>query len=170
MEIMRAIPEDAHDIARIHVLAWQAAYAGIVPAEHLAAQSVAKREAVWRESLAKGTPEILVAKTEGRLVGWVAFGASRDENVGSQAAEIWAIYVAPSHWSRGVGRLLWLRARERLAEQRYKSISVWVLAENTRAIRFYRAAGFVADPSGQKEVTIAGKPLQELRYETALND
>ncbi len=169
MEIVRATPEDAHDIAQVHVLAWRAAYEGIVPAEHLAAQSVAKREAVWRESIAKGTPEILVAKAEGQLVGWVAFGPSRDEDAASQAAEVWAMYVAPSHWSRGVGRLLWLRARERLAEQGYKSVSVWVLAENDQAIKFYRAAGFAADPSGRKEVIMAGKPLQELRYETALN-
>lgn len=169
MEIMRAISEDAHDIALVHVLAWQAAYNGIVPAEHLAAQSVEKREAVWRECIAKGTPEILVAKTAGQLVGWVAFGPSRDADAPHQAAEVWAIYVAPSHWSRGVGRLLWLHAREQLAEKGFKSISVWVLAENARAIRFYGAAGFIADPVGQKEVTMAGKPLRELRYETALN-
>lgn len=170
MEIMRAIAEDAHDIAQVHVLAWQAAYEGIVPSEHLAAQSVAKREAIWKDSIAKGMPEILVAKTEGQLVGWVAFARSRDENVGSQVAEIWAIYVAPLHWSRGVGRLLWMRARAWLAEQGFKSISVWVLADNARAIRFYRAAGFIADPSGKKEVTMAGKSLQEVRYKTALKD
>jgi ribosomal protein S18 acetylase RimI-like enzyme len=128
-----------------------------------------KREAVWRESIAKGTPEVLVAKAEDRLVGWVAFGPSRDEDVPAQTGEVWAIYVAPSHWSLGVGRLLWLRARERLATQGYKSVSVWVLAENTRAIKFYRAAGFTADPLGRKEVTMAGKSLQELRYGTVLN-
>ncbi|BAU49643.1 GNAT family acetyltransferase [Sulfurifustis variabilis] len=166
---MRATSEDAHDIAQVHVLAWQAAYEGIVPAEHLAIQSVAKREAAWREAIATGTPEILVAKADDQLVGWIAFGPSRDKNAGSKAAEVWAIYVAPSHWSRGVGRLLWLHARERLAEQGYESVSVWVLAENTRAMKFYRAAGFVAEPTGQKEVMMAGKSLQELRYETALN-
>lgn len=169
MEIVRATPKDAHDIAQVHVLAWRAAYDGIVPAKHLAAQSIVKREAVWRESLAQGTPEVLVAKAENRLVGWIAFGPSRDENAGSQTDEIWAMYVAPSHWSRGVGRLLWTHARARLVAQDYKSVSVWVLAENTRAIKFYCAAGFAVDPSGRKEVPMAGKLLQELRYETALN-
>lgn len=169
MQIVSATLEDAHAIAQVHVLAWRAAYEGIVPAEYLAAQSVAKREAVWRESITKGTPEVLVAKIEGQLVGWIAFGRSRDEDAAPQAAEIWAMYVDPSHWSHGVGRLLWIHARERLVEQGYKSISVWVLAENARGIKFYRAAGFAADPSGRKEVMIAGKSLQELRYETALS-
>ena len=110
-----------------------------------------------------------MAKVEGQLVGWIAFGPSRDQDATPQAGEIWALYVTPLHWSRGVGRQLWLRARERLAEQGYKRVSVWVLAENARAIKFYRAAGFAADPSGQKEVIMAGKPLQELRYVCALN-
>jgi len=79
------------------------------------------------------------------------------------------MYVTPSRWSRGVGRLLWTHARARLAAQGYKRVSVWVLAKNTRAIKFYCAAGFAADPSGRKEVMMAGKSLQELRYETALN-
>lgn len=169
MQIVRATLEDAHDIAQVHVLAWRAAYDGIVPAAHLAAQSVAKRETVWREAIAKGMPEVWVAKTAGQLLGWVAFGPSRDQDAAPQAGEIWALYVTPSHWSRGVGRQLWLRARERLAEQDYKNVSVWVLTENARAIRFYRAAGFAADPSGRKEIVMAGKPLQELRYVCALN-
>lgn len=169
MQIVSATLEDAHAIAQVHVLAWRAAYEGIVPAEYLAAQSVAKREAVWRESITKGTPEVLVAKVEGRLVGWIAFGRSRDEDAAPQAGEIWAMYADPSHWSRGVGHLLWTHARERLADQGYKSVSVWVLAENVRAIKFYRAAGFAADPLGRKEVTMAGKTLQELRYVSVLN-
>lgn len=164
MQIVRATLEDAHAIAQVHVLTWQTAYEGIVPTEHLAAQSVAKREAVWRECIAKGTPEVLVAKAAGQLVGWIAFGPSRDKDTAPQASEIWALYVAPSRWSSGVGRQLWLRAQERFAEQGYKSVSVWVLAENPRAIKFYRAAGFSADPSGRKEVIMAGKPLQEVRY------
>lgn len=94
MQIVSATLEDAHAIAQVHVLAWRAAYAGIVPAEYLAAQLVGKREAVWRESIIKGTPEVLVAKIEGQLIGWPAFGPSRDEDALHQAGEVWAMYVA----------------------------------------------------------------------------
>jgi ribosomal protein S18 acetylase RimI-like enzyme len=169
MHIEPATPEDAHAIAEIHVLTWRAVYQDIVPAEYLATLSVEKREALWRESVTEGTPELWVARIEARIIGWVAFGPCRDEGASPQAGEVWAIYVAPSHWSSGVGRALWLGARERLQQRGYKSVSLWVLAENSRAIKFYLNAGFAPDLSSIKELTLAGKPLKEVRYEVEID-
>jgi len=42
-------------------------------AEYLASLSVDKREAMWRESIVKGVPQLFVAKVEDDMVGWVAF-------------------------------------------------------------------------------------------------
>ncbi len=164
MRIEPATLEDARAVAEVHVLTWRAVYQGIVPAEYLAALSVEKREALWRESIAKGAPDLRVARIDGRIIGWIASGPCRDEGASPQAGEVWAIYVAPSHWSSGVGRALWLGARERLRRHGYKTVSLWVLAENSRAIRFYLAAGFAADLSPAKELTLGGKALQEVRY------
>jgi ribosomal protein S18 acetylase RimI-like enzyme len=169
MHVERAKLEDAHAIAEIHVLTWRAVYQGIVPADYLATLSVEKREALWRDSIAKGTPELWVAKTEGRVIGWVASGPCRDKGTPPQVGEVWAIYVTPSHWSSGVGRALWLTARERLQQHGYKSVSLWVLAENSRAIKFYLAAGFAPDLSSTKELTLGGKPLTEVRYEVEID-
>jgi hypothetical protein len=44
-----------------------------------------------------------------------------------------------------------------------------VFPQNERAIRFYRAAGFVADPSPPKTVELAGQQLQEVRYASRLD-
>jgi len=79
-------------------------------------------------------------------------------------AEIWAIYVAPSYWSTGIGRQLWLTAREYVLREGYQSVSLWVLAHNARATKFYLAAGFRPEPQSSKEWLMAGKPLQEIRY------
>ena len=117
----------------------------------------------------QGTPELWVAKTEGRVIGWVASGPCRDKGTPPQVGEVWAIYVTPSHWSSGVGRALWLTARERLQQHGYKSVSLWVLAENSRAIKFYLAAGFAPDLSSTKELTLGGKPLTEVRYEVEID-
>jgi len=95
MHIAPARLEDARQVAEIHVTTWQSAYQGIVPAEYLASLSVDQREAMWRESIAEGVPELLVAKAEGGMVGWVAFGPCRDEGSPADSAEVWAIYVAP---------------------------------------------------------------------------
>src|SRR5437879_13170912 len=111
MHIAPARLEDARQVAEIHVTTWQFAYQGIVPDGHLASLSVDQREAMWRESIAEGVPELLVAKAEGGMVGWVAFGPCRDEGSPADSAEVWAIYVAPASWSSGVGRVLWQHAR-----------------------------------------------------------
>jgi ribosomal protein S18 acetylase RimI-like enzyme len=164
MQVTHALPEDARAVAEIHVNTWRAAYASIVSAEYLASQSVERRHAWWSKCIAAGTPELLVAKDNGVVHGWLNFSASRDDNAPNDEAEIWAIYVAPAFWSTGTGRLLWLRARELMVAQGFKSCSLWVFPQNARAIKFYRAAGFIADSSSLRKFELGGQQLQEVRY------
>ena len=164
MKIQPAESEDVPAIARAQVRSWQAAYECIVPAEHLATLSVDKREALWRELLLRGAPELLVAKDNEYIIGFVAFGRCRDDDATPSRAEIWAFYVIPSHWSQGVGTQLWNQARERMAELGYHTVSLWVLAANTRAIQFYDRMGFDLDEdAAAKEVVIGGQALSEVR-------
>jgi ribosomal protein S18 acetylase RimI-like enzyme len=164
MKIERAESEDIPAIARAQVRSWQAAYERIVPAEHLANMSVEKREALWRELISRGAPELLVAKDNDYVVGFIAFGRCRDEGAPPKRAEVWAIYVMPSHWSQGVGTQLWRGARTRMAELGYGSVSSWLLADNARAVHFYTRMGCVPDEESVKEVVIGGKALSEIRY------
>jgi len=155
---------DARRVAEIHVRTWQAAYVGIVPDEYLASLSVEKREAMWREAIDKQLPELLLARVDGDVAGWVSFDASRDKDAAPGTGEIWALYVDPAHWAGGIGRALLQRARERLDERGFASISLWVLAANTRAIRFYEAAGFALDAGSAQVFELGGRQVQELRY------
>ena len=170
MKITHAAPEDAPAIARVHVRSWQAAYENILPAAYLATLTTEKREAMWRESISRGSPQLLVARDDDGIVGFVAFGTCRDENAAADRAEVWAIYVAPSHWSQGVGTQLCRQARERLVEQGYCSVSLWVLTDNTRALRFYAGVGFVADAESTKEVIVGGNAFREIRYVAEFHD
>ena len=168
MHIGPASLEDAHAVAQVHVLSWQHAYRNVLPSEFLSQLSVERRAAMWHESIVKGVPELLVAKVQGAVVGFVAFGPSRDEGANPGSAEVWAIYLAPESWSSGIGRALWLAARERMLEQRVRSVSLWVIATNQRAISFYRAAGFRPADVSPKELTLGGVKVQEVRYVQAL--
>lgn len=154
---------DARRVAEVHVQAWRAAYVGIVPDEHLASLSIDKRETMWREAIDKQTPELLVARVGADVAGWVAFDASRDKDAVPGAGEIWAIYVDPAHWAGGIGRALLRRARARLSERSFGDISLWVLAANARAIRFYEAAGFTLDAGSAKVFDLGGRQVQEVR-------
>lgn len=170
MRIDPAQPEDAHAVAEIHVSAWRAAYASILSAEYLASLSVEQREAMWRKCIAAGEPELLVAKRQGAVVGWLSFGASRGEGAPKSEAEVWALYVAPECWSTGAGRQLWLRARGLMRDRGFTTCSLWVFPQNERAIRFYRAAGFVADARPAQVFELGGRQLQEVRYVCSLGD
>ena len=163
MHIEAAAPEDCRAIAEVHVASWQQAYAGLVPSEYLAGLSVAAREASWQEAARTGTPSVLVARSKGKVCGFVACGASRDEDALANCGEVWALYVLSSVWSAGVGRALWLEALERLRRGGTSRVTLWVLSENERGRRFYTAAGFVPEPASEKEFALGGAKLKEIR-------
>lgn len=164
MRVIRAEMQDTRAVAEIHVETWQAAYAGIVPDELLASLSIDKHELMWRESVERGVPELWVAKESGTVLGWIAFGRSRDPDAQADEAEIWAIYVGPAHWSRGVGKNLWRRAREQMHSDGFKTVSLWAFPENLRAARFYEALGFASDPSSTKTFAFGDARLREIRF------
>jgi len=168
IQIFPASLSDCGAVAQIHVDAWRAAYAGILPADFLDSLSVKKREALWRTVTQRGTPQLLVAKAAGQLIGWIAFGGSRDEGAAADCGEIWAINVAPSAWSKGAGRTLLQAAREKLAQAGYRLVTLWVIYNNVRAIRFYRCAGFVLDGSSNKNSEIGGGGVTEIKFTARL--
>ena len=111
MQIRPAVPGDAAAIARAHVASWQAAYRELLPQAFLDALSVAERTELWRNSLAKKVP-VLIAEQGGEVAGFIALGPCRDQDAQPGIWEIWAMYLVPDCWSQGVGRALWLAARE----------------------------------------------------------
>jgi ribosomal protein S18 acetylase RimI-like enzyme len=55
-----------------------------------------------------------------------------------------------------------------LKELGFKDVTLWVLQENARAIRFYRAAGFLPNELSQKQINRGGKNLTEIRFKTSI--
>jgi ribosomal protein S18 acetylase RimI-like enzyme len=180
LQIGPARPEDAFEVAALHVSSWQVAYAGIVPEKHLAKLSVTARGTLWREAILRGSPALSLAREEmpagdtqaapgeqpggSRAVGFVSFGKCRDAGVPGTWGEIWALYVLPSRWSHGIGQALWRHACKQLRERGFQQVSLWVLADNERALRFYRRAGLVLDADAAQTIELGGKTLRELRY------
>ena len=161
--VAAASPENCRAVAQIHVDAWRAAYDGIVPSDYLATLSVDQREIMWRTAVERGTPRVLVARTDESVVGWVAYGPCRDDGAGPDVGEIWAIYVAPTAWSTGIGRTLWKAACRDLQEQNCRSVTLWVIRGNARAIRFYERCGFAIEADSAKEFELGGAQITEVR-------
>lgn len=150
---------DAFEIARVQVLAWKAAYSGIVPQSYLDGLSIEQRADWWRQYLGEPKGAVLVARVDERVVGWISFGPSRDDD-GLGSAEIYAIYILPDHWRREIGSHLLKTADLKLAG--FDSVLLWVLDGNDGALAFYRIHGFVPD-AREKRVAIGGEELREIR-------
>ena len=159
---------DAKTIAEIHVEAWQAAYAGIVPEDHLKSLTVAKRQAMWTEAIKFAEPQVLVALDANAIVGFGAYDRSRDPKSKATMGEIWAMYVAPDYWGEGVGLALWDELQEGLLEEGCTDVSLWVLLRNERALRFYELAGFKREINTAKTVVMGSGKVEEVRMKRSL--
>ncbi|GHG50269.1 N-acetyltransferase [Flavimobilis marinus] len=159
--IRTATVADAADIAQVHVASWREAYAGIVPADYLAALDAEERRALWERALARGEITTWLAVVDSRTVGFATLGPRRDEDAEPGDLEIYAMYLDPEAWGRGVARDL---MRHSLAEvPDGASLSLWVLGDNDRAQRFYRRHGFA--PDGVERMEEYGDTyLVEVRY------
>ena len=95
--IRPATVDDARAIAEVHVASWRATYRGVLPDAFLDRLSVDEREAQRREILEDTSGEwgTLVAEEGGRVIGFAAFGPSRDDDAPPGTGEVPAIYVAP---------------------------------------------------------------------------
>lgn len=168
MSIRPAQPRDAAAIALIHVRTWQAAYRGQLPETYLKSldAELDQRTARWERSIANATARgqhQLVAEESGRVVGFVTFGPSEDEPVDPEVGQVYAIYVDADYWDRGYGRELFAAAVRGLTDAGFDAATLWVLDSNTRARRFYEAAGWVADGATKTERR-GDVELREIRY------
>ena len=117
------------------------AYRGIVPDEFLRALSVEERHVAWQRILRTGESLIWIAEDGDMALGWISAGRRRDVNAPLSTGEIWAIYVDPNHWSRGVGRALCGAAEQELRRQGFTDVTFWEGQRTRTAVlcieRFY---------------------------------
>jgi len=166
-----ATPHDAARIAEIHVRTWQVAYRGQLPDEFLDAivASFAQRIELRRAALERPSSpreRTRVAERAGRIVGFAVLGPCRDDD-GRQRGEVYAIYVEPESWGTGAGRALFFDASSGLRSFGYREATLWVLASNLRARRFYERAGWKHDGATRVEHRGSAQ-LHEVRYRSRL--
>ena len=161
IRIRQAVDSDARGIARVHIDSWRSTYAGIVPAEHLAGLDYDEREARWHRILADRRQNAFVAEDpHGRIIGFASGGPERSNDT-DYAGELYAIYIVESRQRQGLGRWLVSALGEWFLSRGWKSMLLWVLANNPSR-SFYEALG--GAEIKQETITIGGTELVEIAY------
>ena len=171
MSIRSAVEDDAFAIARIQILAWRQAYAGMMPQDFLDRMDSVRRVTSWRRALsapAAMATDVVLGPT-GDIIGFFVYGPSRDADAAAGTGELVAINLLPAHWRRGLGRSMMARLLAAAAEQGWQALTLWVLETNLQARRFYEAHGFEADGASQVDLKLTGAPLHLVRYRRLLS-
>ena len=162
LRIERARPGDAGPLARVYVETWRAAYAGLLPDRVL----VAMQESVHRARFAgwigrqSDRQFILVARAQNAgVVGLCSAGQARGGP--ETEGEIYLLYVDQDWQNRGVGRSLLRAALRGLRAGGFRTVILWVLADNPSRF-FYEATGGVR--AAERTERLWGTDLREISY------
>ena len=114
----------------------------------------------------------VAATIAGAIVGFAATGpplvpADRaDPTVG----DLYALYLAPDVWRRGIGTQLHAAALDRLRSCGFTHAGLWVLETNERALRFYYRHGWTDTGRSQLDRGPGDTELHERRLHRDLSD
>jgi GNAT superfamily N-acetyltransferase len=144
--VRAARPADADGIGAVQAAAWRSAYAAVLPPVTLEALDPEAIAAVWRTAIDRPPTKqhsVLVALAGGEVVGFVATGPADPEQEG--VGEVAALVVQPEfqragHWSR-----LLNAGADRLRDNGFDHVVIWVSRGDDIRLQFLTAAGFQAD-------------------------
>ncbi len=163
--IRQAKPEDASDIADVHIKSWRQAYKGIIHQSYLDnGLDISGLTKHWQERLKQSRKGTFLAFNGPVINGFASIGKSRDDDY-PDYAELYAIYLDPDYFGKGVGKALFQTCLEYAVTQGFKKLFVNVLTNNKMGRDFYERMGALPIENGEEELTIDGKPYLEMRYE-----
>ena len=174
MNVRVANVADAAGIAAVHVASWRQAYSGLIPQHYLDSLSVQDRTQGWERILSQPPlPGVatLVAELGRGIIGFASIGPSRDDDAEPGTQELWGIYLHPDHWGAGHGHTLHAQAVAGLratGSTVTAEATLWVLAGNKRARRFYEQHAWSVD-GAEKTDWRGDVRLDEVRYRCTLS-
>ena len=165
-----ALPNDAAEIARVHVESWRSSYRGLLADEFLDSLSEAGYADRWRRVIGDGASRVFVVEEPDGVVGFASGGRERAGESGYEG-ELYAIYIVAGSQRKGHGRELVHTMAAALREKGLRDMIVWVLRDNVPAREFYerlggtyvRAQPITIGPTTLEEVSYGWRSLEEIR-------
>ncbi|MBB4958042.1 GNAT family N-acetyltransferase [Micromonospora polyrhachis] len=153
---------DLMSVGELHYRSRLSAYRDIVPANALTAISADSMGRWWVERwpYERDTHTMTLAERDGRLVGFTYLGPNPElPTIG----ELCAIHLDPAEQGRGVGRVLMVDALEQMRQRGWHRATLWVLADNKHARRFYERGGWIVD-GAERQGDVGPALTRQLRY------
>ena len=152
---------DCEEVARVHVLAWQGSFRGIVPQAFLDRMTAVQRADAFSQGFSASFYKMYVAEAPGLgIVGFADFGDPRGEVAGYDG-ELYSIYILPQFQRRGIGEKLFELGALFLVDNDRRSLYLLTL-EASPYRRFYDKLG--GQVVRQKQIHIDGLAYTELIY------
>lgn len=165
MNIRHARIGDEAAITNVHIKSWQAAYKGILPDELLTNLSYDNRLKQWERAIHQPADDygLFVAENDANdIIGFAACGRSRSlDKFPEYAGELYAIYLLPDEFRKGIGRQLTDHVIRHLKSRKHHSMMIWVLEDN-EACQFYKKVG--GDFLGSDRLKIGNDYYTEIAY------
>jgi GNAT superfamily N-acetyltransferase len=165
--------EDAEAVAVLQVRAWQATYAGVLPAETLALDPDATAQ-TWAAALRSpgdARNRVLVALERNRVVGFAVLSPAADPDCDPVAdAELRELMVDPDERGKGHGSRLLQAVVDTMRADRFTRAVTWTVAGADELRRFLTDAGWAAD-TAHRELDLDGTgatTVKQVRLHTAL--
>lgn len=145
-----ATADDLPGLASVHHCSIRDTFSGLLD-DYVAARSLAHCEAAWKRRFDTGAHATLVLVQNDVIVGFVSAAPSSDADTDGTVGEVERIYLHPSIWGKGHGDVLIRWCQDRLLEQGFKLVKLWVFEVNLRARRFYERHGYSHDGHTKEE-------------------
>jgi ribosomal protein S18 acetylase RimI-like enzyme len=163
MIIRQATTDDSLSIAKVHVASWQCAYKGILSEDYLCKLNVDISNNNFKKAISQNVETFFVAESNDTIIGFCAIGPTRDPIDNERiTAEIYALYLFPEFFGKGIGKLLLENAEKYFYQKEHSQFVLWVLEKNEQARKFYEKSGFITD--GSSQIFNYGSPATALYY------
>ncbi|MBY0413180.1 MAG: GNAT family N-acetyltransferase [Bdellovibrionales bacterium] len=164
VKVRAATPDDAAEIANVHINSWREAYKGLLPQVFLDERPLyfKNRYQLWKSVLSVPNNITFVAEcSENGVIGMVNGSKARNAEY-EDYAEVYCLYLLQKYHGQKIGFELLKKSFEAFEYRGYSKAYLWVL-EGNPTIKFYEKTGGIHKGHIMEE-TVAGQLMNELCF------